>query len=85
MKPHHLLLNHSMTSLHMAPMSDVLMHNQLIGGLSVSTHALFWTAVGMSLVGRPLIWANIDGVSSSETSSFAAEPFHVLPPYGSHE
>ena len=39
MKIHPLLLNHSMTSLHMAPMSDVLMCNQLIGGPSVSTHA----------------------------------------------
>jgi hypothetical protein len=51
---------------------------------------LFWTAVGtavgMSLMeGRPRIWANIDGVSIHENSSFATEPFHDLPPCGFHE
>jgi hypothetical protein len=47
-------------------------------GSSLSLHAVIWTAVGKSLTGLKQIQAQTDDISSYDTLSDAAEPFHVL-------
>jgi hypothetical protein len=39
---------------------------------------MFWTAVGKCLAGMGIIQDKIDGLSSQDTLSFAAESLHVL-------